>query len=60
MVSIDVKDLAGKKVGSLDLPEQWFTGEVRVHVMHEVVTAQLAAARQASSASRSRSGRRST
>ena len=44
--TIDVKDLAGKKVGSIDLPTVWFEGEVNVPVMHQVVTAQLAAARQ--------------
>jgi large subunit ribosomal protein L4 len=46
MTSIDVKDLAGEKVGSVDLPAAWFEGEVNVPVMHQVVTAQLAAARQ--------------
>ncbi|MBS3940916.1 MAG: 50S ribosomal protein L4 [Actinobacteria bacterium] len=45
-LTIDVKDLKGKKVGTVDLPDEWFAGEVKVHVMHQVVTAQLAAARQ--------------
>jgi large subunit ribosomal protein L4 len=44
--TIDVKDLAGKKVGSVELPAAWFEGEVNIPVMHQVVTAQLAAARQ--------------
>ena len=44
--SIDVKDLQGSKVGTVDLPEAWFSGDVNVAVMHQVVTAQLAAARQ--------------
>jgi large subunit ribosomal protein L4 len=44
--SVDVKDLTGANVGSVELPEAWFTGEVNVGVMHQVVTAQLAAARQ--------------
>ena len=44
--TIDIQDLAGKKVGSVDLPEAWFGGPVNVAVMHQVVTAQLAAARQ--------------
>ena len=44
--TIDVKDTAGASVGSVDLPAEWFEGEVKVHVMHQVVTAQLAAARQ--------------
>lgn len=44
--SVDVKDLSGKKVGTVDLPAEWFAAEVKPHVMHEVVTAQLANARQ--------------
>jgi large subunit ribosomal protein L4 len=44
--SVDVKDLAGASLGSIDLPAAWFAGEVNVAVMHQVVTAQLAAARQ--------------
>jgi large subunit ribosomal protein L4 len=44
--TIDVKDLAGKKVGTVDLPASLVRGEVNVPVMHQVVTAQLAAARQ--------------
>jgi large subunit ribosomal protein L4 len=45
-LKVDVKDLGGKKVDSVDLPAEWFDGEIKVHVMHQVVTAQLAAARQ--------------
>ncbi len=44
--TVDVLDLTGKKVGSVDLPAEWFGGEVNIPVMHQVVTAQLAAARQ--------------
>jgi large subunit ribosomal protein L4 len=44
--TVDVVDLAGKKVGSVDLPSEWFAGDVNIPVMHQVVTAQLAAARQ--------------
>lgn len=44
--TIDIQDLAGKKVGSTDLPDAWFGGPVNISVMHQVVTAQLAAARQ--------------
>ena len=46
MTKLDVKDLAGKKVGSVELPSDWFDGPVNVPVMHQVVTAQLASARQ--------------
>ena len=44
--TVDVLDLTGAKVGSVDLPAEWFGGEVNIPVMHQVVTAQLAAARQ--------------
>ncbi|MEX2549865.1 MAG: 50S ribosomal protein L4 [Nitriliruptoraceae bacterium] len=44
--NVDVKDLTGASVGSVDLPAAWFEGDVNVAVMHQVVTAQLAAARQ--------------
>ena len=46
MHKLDVKDLAGKKVGTVELPSAWFDGPVNIPVMHQVVTAQLAAARQ--------------
>jgi large subunit ribosomal protein L4 len=46
MAKIDVKDLAGKKVDTVELPSAWFEGTVNVPVMHQVVTAQLASARQ--------------
>jgi large subunit ribosomal protein L4 len=45
-VSLDVKDLRGASLDSIDLPDAWFAGAVNVPVMHQVVTAQLAAARQ--------------
>ena len=45
-MAVDVNNLQGDVVGSVDLPAQWFDGTVNVAVMHEVVTAQLAAARQ--------------
>jgi len=44
--TIDVKDLAGSTVGSVELPAEWFAAEIKPHVMHEVVNAQLASARQ--------------
>ena len=45
-MTVDVKGLDGAKVGSVELPAAWFAGPVNVPVMHQVVTAQLAAARQ--------------
>jgi len=46
VLTVDVKDLTGESVGSATLPSEWFGGKVNVSVMHQVVTAQLAAARQ--------------
>ena len=52
--TVDVRDVAGKKVGTVDLPAEWFGGEVNIPVMHQVVTAQLAAARQGTHRTRTR------
>lgn len=43
---IDVLDAAGKKAGTVELPESLFNVETNVPLIHQVVTAQLAAARQ--------------
>jgi large subunit ribosomal protein L4 len=45
MASIDVKSATGKKAGTADLEASWFGIEPNVPVMHQVVTAQLAARR---------------
>jgi large subunit ribosomal protein L4 len=44
--SIDVLDLKGKKSGSVELPENLFDVQTNVPLIHQVVVAQLAAARQ--------------
>ncbi|MFF2053045.1 50S ribosomal protein L4 [Leifsonia sp. NPDC058194] len=44
--SIDVLDLNGKKAGSIELPEALFDVQTNIPLIHQVVTAQLAAARQ--------------
>jgi len=46
MTAIDVFDTKGKKSGSIDLPAEVFDVETNVPLIHQVVTAQLAAARQ--------------
>src|SRR5690606_20826892 len=46
MTAIDVVDAKGKKVASVDLPGEVFDVETNVPLIHQVVTAQLAAARQ--------------
>jgi len=43
---LDVTDAKGKKAGSVELPEALFGVETNVPLIHQVVTAQLAAARQ--------------
>jgi large subunit ribosomal protein L4 len=44
--SIDVLDVTGKKSGSVELPENLFDVQTNVPLIHQVVVAQLAAARQ--------------
>ncbi|MEX2533412.1 MAG: 50S ribosomal protein L4 [Nitriliruptoraceae bacterium] len=44
--SVDVLDHAGAKVGTIELADEWFATKVNIPAMHQVVTAQLAAARQ--------------
>ncbi|HWL60721.1 MAG TPA: 50S ribosomal protein L4 [Microbacteriaceae bacterium] len=46
MTAIDVFDTKGKKSGSIDLPTEVFDVQTNVPLIHQVVTAQLAAARQ--------------
>jgi len=43
---LEVVDTKGKKAGSVELPEALFGAETNVPLIHQVVTAQLAAARQ--------------
>ncbi|TPW71735.1 50S ribosomal protein L4 [Schumannella sp. 10F1B-5-1] len=44
--TLDVVDAKGKKVGTVDLPAAIFDVQTNVPLIHQVVTAQLAAARQ--------------
>ncbi|MFF2043950.1 50S ribosomal protein L4 [Kitasatospora sp. NPDC058170] len=46
MSTIDILSPAGDKTGSLELPAEIFDAKVSVPLMHQVVVAQLAAARQ--------------
>ena len=46
VTSVDVIGADGKKAGSLDLPAEIFGVQVNVPLIHQVVVAQLAAARQ--------------
>lgn len=44
--TVDVVDAAGKKVGTVDLPAELFDVQTNVPLIHQVVVAQRAAARQ--------------
>jgi large subunit ribosomal protein L4 len=44
--TLDVVDAKGKKAGSVELPAALFDAQTNVPLIHQVVTAQLAAARQ--------------
>ena len=52
--NIDVIDLKGKKVGSVVLPGSIFDVPTNIPLMHQVVVAQLAAARQGTHATKTR------
>lgn len=53
-LSIDIKNAEGKKVGSVDLPAEIFDAQTNIPLIHQVVTAQLAAARQGTQKSKNR------
>ena len=46
MTSVDLVDASGKKAGTVDLPEAIFDAQTNVPLIHQVVVAQQAAARQ--------------
>jgi len=52
--SLDVVDAAGKKTGSVDLPASVFDVQTNVPLLHQVVVAQLAAARQGTHSTKGR------
>lgn len=54
---LEVFDAKGKKAGSVDLPEAIFGVETNVPLIHQVVTAQLAAARQGTHKTKTRGER---
>ena len=53
-LSLEVKNAEGKKVGSVDLPADIFDAQTNVPLIHQVVTAQLAAARQGTQKAKNR------
>jgi large subunit ribosomal protein L4 len=54
VTSVDVVNATGKKSGSVDLPEDLFGQQVNIALIHQVVVAQLAAARQGTHDTKSR------
>ena len=53
-LTLDVHTADGKTNGSVDLPAELFDREASIALMHQVVTAQLAAARQGTHATKTR------
>lgn len=53
-LTIDVLDLDGKKAGTADLPGEIFDVALNIPLMHQVVNAQMAAARQGTHATKTR------
>ena len=53
-LTVDVVDAQGKKAGSVELPGAIFDVQTNVPLIHQVVTAQLAAARQGTHSTKNR------
>jgi large subunit ribosomal protein L4 len=53
-LTVDIKNAEGKKVGSVDLPAELFDVQANVPLIHQVVVAQLAAARQGTAKAKTR------
>jgi len=53
-LTVDIKNAEGKKVGSVDLPSDVFDVQANVPLIHQVVVAQLAAARQGTAKAKTR------
>ena len=53
-LTLEVKNAEGKKVGSVDLPAEIFDAQTNIPLIHQVVTAQLAAARQGTQKAKNR------
>jgi large subunit ribosomal protein L4 len=54
MATLDTKSASGTKAGTVELDDAMFGVEPNVHVMHQVVTAQLAARRSGTQSTRTR------
>ena len=54
MSTVTVLDVAGKKSGTVELPAEIFEVQVNIPLIHQVVVAQLAAARQGTASTKTR------
>jgi large subunit ribosomal protein L4 len=54
VTTIDVLNAKGKKAGSVDLPAELFDAQVNIPLIHQVVVAQQAAARQGTHSTKTR------
>lgn len=54
MAKIDVFNLKREKVGEIEVADEVFAAEVKEHLLHEVITAQLASRRSGTSAAKER------
>jgi large subunit ribosomal protein L4 len=54
VTTVDVKDASGNPSGSIELPADLFDAQVNIPLIHQVVVAQLAAARQGTHDTKSR------
>jgi large subunit ribosomal protein L4 len=55
VTTVDVLDATGKPTGSVELPAEIFDAQVNIPLIHQVVVAQLAAARQGTADTKTRS-----
>lgn len=53
-LTVDIIDVDGKKAGTVELPAKIFDAKTNIPLIHQVVTAQLAAARQGTAATKTR------
>ena len=53
-LTLEVKNASGEKVGSVNLPAEIFDAQTNIPLIHQVVTAQLAAARQGTQKAKNR------
>ena len=54
MTTLDIRNASGEAAGSVELPAEIFDVQANIPLMHQVVVAQLAAARQGTHATKTR------